>query len=149
MKRLLLALVLAASTAQAATVPQIKATIDNFWTNNSAKFVNRQNDYFALHGHYWQGIVTPTTRPDNGATVPADYTKRPTDHADTWAMRFSGAYVLPNSLPCQISVDVYDGPLGKGWTVSVYFTKDATLYWKTWNYGPETGRQHDWKSKPA
>jgi len=134
-----------------ATVPQIKAAIEGFWVNHGAKFINRQDDYFArVAGYsYWQGIRTPDAIPDNGAVLPADYTKHPADQIETWADRFAGTYALPGTLQAQISVDVYDGPIGKGWSVTVHFTKDAILYSKTWHYGPETWRGHDWIERPV
>ncbi len=53
------------------------------------------------------------------------------------------------SIPCQISVDVYDGPLGKGWTVTLRATKAGVLYWRTWNVGAEMWRRTDWMSQPV
>ena len=129
-----------------ATVPQIEAAIDNFWANNSPKFLNRQDDYLAqVAGRcYWQGIRTPDAIPDDGIALPVDYTKHPTDQTETWADRFSGSYALPGTLQAQISVDVYDGPFGKGWSVTVRFTKDGRTYSRTWNTGPETWRERGW-----
>ena len=122
-----------------ATVPQIKAAIENFWANHGAKFINRQDDYFGCVAgrSYWQGIRTPDAIPDSGAVLPADYTKHPTDQTETWANRFAGVYILPTNIPCQISVDVYDGPFGKGWTCTLIVSKAGRTYSRTWNVGPE------------
>jgi len=146
MKKLIaLALVLLfASTADAATLAQIKTAIENWHSNNLTKFVSREDDYRALRGRHWQGIVTPNTLPDNGASVTADWTKRPTDQPESWADWFTGANALASSIPCQVRIDVYDGPKGKGWTMTVRFTKDGRTYARTWNTGPETWRDRDW-----
>ena len=107
----------------------------------------RQEAYAANHGgRYWQGIATPSNLPDDGALVAADYTKKPHDQAERWTDIFFGADVLPTNIPAQAQVDVYDGPQGKGWTVTLRGTKNGNLYWRTWNVGPETWREQDWQS---
>lgn len=150
MKRLVLILLLIPATSSAATLAQIKAAIENFRDTHGPKIVARQEAYAAAHnGRYWQGIITHNTPPDDGASTPADYTRKPTDQAERWSDIFTGANALPANIPCQIRVDVYDGPLGKGWTVTLSGTKGGNYYWKTWNVGPETWRQHDWQSRPV
>ncbi len=151
MRRLIpLALLLIAVPGEAATLAQIKAAIENFQATHGAKIVARQEAYAANHGgRYWQGIITPNAAPDDGLSVAADYTKRPTDQAERWADIFTGANALPASIPCQIRVDVYEGPLGKGWTVTLRATKTGVLYWRTWNVGPETWRATGWQSRPV
>ena len=133
-----------------ATIAQIKTAIENFRTTHGPKIVARQEAYALNHGgRYWQGIITPTVPPDDGASVPADYTLKPTDQLERWADVFKAADALPANIPCQISVDVYDGPLGKGWTVTLRGTKAGNLYSKCWNVGPETYRAHDWTVTPV
>ena len=128
-----------------ATIAQIKTAIENFRTAHGPKIVARQEAYAANHnGRYWQGIITPTVPPDDGASVAADYTKKPTDQLERWADVFKAADALPANIPCQISVDVYDGPLGKGWTVTLQGTKASKMYTRTWNVGPETWRETAW-----
>lgn len=148
MRRLLLLLVLAVpATGQAATIAQIRTAIENWRDTNAEKLVARQEAYAANHGgRYWQGILTPTNPPDDGGTVAADWTRKPTDQAERWADTFTGANALPANIPAQIRVDVYDGPAGKGWTVTLTGTKGGSRYWRTWNVGPETQRAHDWQS---
>ena len=79
----------------------------------------------------------------------ADWTKKPTDQATRWIDVFTGLDALPANIPAQISVDVYDGPLGTGWTVTLKGTKNGNLYAKCWNVGPETHRAHDWTVRPV
>lgn len=147
MKRLILAFaLLLPATTEAATLAQIKTAIKNFRDAHAAKIVAKQNAYLAAHGTYWQGIVTPSEIPDDGATVVQDYTRRPTDHVHRWIDVFAGVDALPDNIPAQIQVDVYGGPLGQGWTLTVRATKNGNLYWKTWAVGPETWREQDWQS---
>lgn len=129
----------------AATVDQIRAAIENFRDTHAAKIVARQEAYLAAKGRYWQGVITPAVSPDNGAFVTPDYTRRPTDQAERWSTVFSGPDALPSTVPAQISVDVYDGPLGKGWTLTVVATKAGVRYWRTWSVGPED-RATNWQS---
>ena len=146
MRRLLLLLVFVASSSEAATLAQIKTAIETFRSNHAAKIIAKQEAYLASHGTYWQGILTPNSPPDDGATVAADWTKKPTDQARRWADVFKDADALPDNIPAQIRVDVYDGPLGKGWTITLAGTKNGNRYWRTWNVGPETSRAQDWLS---
>jgi len=120
-----------------ATLAEIRTLVDNWKDTIGPKIVNRQNAYFATHGRYWQGIVTPGVRPDDGGSVVPNYTFKPTDQATSWADHFSGANALPGSIPAQIAIDVYDGPLGKGYTITLFITKAGRLYARTWNVGPE------------
>jgi hypothetical protein len=148
MRRLLLLFVLLPAASDAASLAEIKTAIENFQTTHGAKIVARQEAYAANHGgRYWQGIITPAVAPDDGASVVADYTKHPTDQTERWTDVFTGANILPANIPCQIRVDVYDGPLGTGWTVTLQGTKSGVLYWRTWNVGPETWRQTGWLSR--
>ena len=130
-----------------ATHAQIQAAIDNFWTNHQTKFVGVQNDYAAGHsGRYWQGIVTPATPPDDGALVNPDLARKPTDQPERWIDVFTGGRALPNTnWPASIHVDVYDGPDGKGWSVTVTYTKGGETWSRTFHVGPETWRERPWE----
>lgn len=122
-----------------ATLTQIQNAIDSWMSSNQAKLVAAQNAYYASHGRYFQGITTPATLPDDGATVVADYAKKPTDQLEKWSDVFTGGNLLPGNVPAQITIDVYDGPLGRGWMATLRFTKTGVTYRKTWAFGPEGG----------
>jgi hypothetical protein len=120
------------------TLAQIRTAVENWRETIGPKLVNRQDDYAANHGgRYWQGILTPSTPPDDGASVTPDWTRHPTDQAEAWIDRFSGANALGSSIPAQIRIDVYDGPLGTGYTVTLIITKGGRTYARTWSVGPE------------
>lgn len=148
MKRLIpvLAFLGLASYSESATLGQIKTAIENFRDAHAAKIVAKQEAYLAAHGTYWQGIITPATPSDDGASLAADYTLKPTDQPTSWADVFSGVDALPANIPAQARMDVYNGPLGKGWTITLLGTKNGVLYWRTWAVGPETWRAQDWSS---
>jgi hypothetical protein len=130
-----------------ATKPQIKAAVQSFVAQQLGTIIPTQNRYFNSPNHrvHFQGIATPVIPPDDGATVPADYSLKPTDQAESWADVFKGSDALPANVVCQMQIDVYDGPVGKGWTLTARATKGIDWLWKRWNFGPETWRETDWQ----
>ena len=46
-------------------------------------------------------------------------------------------------------VDVYDGPLGKGYVVVETKVEDGKTFEKATNFGPEEWRTHDWELTSA
>ena len=152
MKILTAVLILLASTAtaqpklEAAISPTLETNLDKFQSDHVAKIAAVQDAYFATHGRYWQGIETPDIPPDELTAVKSpDLTKRPTDQAEKWDDVFRSALALPSTWPASLRVDVYDGPLGKGWTLTVVATKAGVRYWRTWSVGPED-RATNWQS---
>ena len=125
-----------------ATKPQIKAAAQAFVGQQLGKIIPVQNQYFNK-GIHFQGIVTPATPPDDGASVVPDLTKKPTDQAEAWEDLFTGLTALDSPWACSMQIDVYDGPLGKGWTLTARATKDNILMSKVWSFGPEE-RGTDW-----
>lgn len=149
MKLLTAVLILLASTAtaqpklEAAISPELKTNLDKFQADHAAKIAAVQDAYFATHGRYWQGIENPDTPPDELTAVKSpDLTKRPTDQAEKWDDVFKSALALPATWPASLRVDVYDGPRGKGWTLTLTCKEGGKLQVRTWNWGPETER-HD------
>jgi len=130
-----------------ATLAEIRAAAEQFRDDHASKFVRRQNAYFAAHGRYWQGIATPALIPDDGASRSPDLSTKPHDQAETWADSFTGADALPASWPVRMSVDVYNGPSGHGWSVTVLVSKAGTTYMRTWNVGPEIYRETGWVTR--
>lgn len=124
-----------------ATVAQIKAAAEQFKQDHGAKFLNRQEAYLTARNINWQGIISHVTIPDDGVATAPDLTRRPTDQNERWQDVFTGANLLPATWPIAVQVDVYDGPSGKGWTITVLATKNGITYSRTWNFGPETWRE--------
>jgi hypothetical protein len=126
-----------------ATLKQIQNASESFWATHGPTVISRQNAYLAAHGHYWQGIESHGTLPDDGVSKAPDLTKKPTDQLDRWLDFFSG-YSLPATWPISVRIDVYDGPQGKGWVVVLRFTKNGQTWQRSWNFGPETFREQAW-----
>jgi hypothetical protein len=127
-----------------ATIAQIRSVVETLKDAVGPVLVRRQNHYFEAHGRYWQGILTPSMPPDDGADCAPDWTCKPTDQAESWADRFSGLDALPATMKAQLRVDAYDGPLGTGWSVSLRFQKAGKTYERTWAFGPEA-RDAAWR----
>jgi hypothetical protein len=105
------------------------------------KVVSRQNTYFAVHGRYWQGARILSVTPD-GTETAVDGTRKPSDQNENWS-DFLGVD-LPATLPVALRIDTYDGPQGKGYTVTAEVTYNAKTWARTWNVGPETWRAVAW-----
>jgi hypothetical protein len=146
MRRLFVALLLAAVPAAAATHTQIQTAADSFWTTHNAKFTAVQINYAAGHnGRFWQGIRSHATCPDDGALVNPTLTSRPTDQIERWTDMFAGGRALPSTnWPVCLAVDVYEGPRGNGWSVTVAYTKGGETWARTYHFGPETRRERGW-----
>ena len=131
-----------------ATHTQIQTAADNYWTTNfQAKFTAAQNAYAASHGgRYFQGILTPSTPPDDGALTNPDLTKKPTDQIERWIDVFTGGNALPNNnWAISVSIDVYNSPQGWGWVVNLVYTKGGETWARSFNTGPETFREQAWR----
>jgi hypothetical protein len=129
-----------------ATHTQIQTAADNFWTTHSAKFTAVQTDYASGHsGKFWQGLQTHAVYPDDGGGLDPVLTSRPTDQLERWSDVFTGGRALPSTnWPVCLRVDVYDGPQGKGWSITVLYTKGGQTWGRTYHIGPETWREQAW-----
>jgi hypothetical protein len=136
------------------TLAQVRTTVDarlaDLWMN---QIQPRQDAHFLRTGKYWQGLVTTQTalipnNPDDASAVrevAPETDTHPTDQAETWT---DAGIVLGSTLPMAIRVDVYDGPLGKGYVGVVYARWDTTIYVRSHNSGPETWRTDPWRIDP-
>lgn len=99
------------------TLPEltVKSDIvfDNFWTD----LQTAQEDYFALHGKYFQMLVSPTISVVDGHE--SDFTKRnPPHEPHTGDTNFS----FTSKLPFNVEVHEWVGPLGNGYKVMSTFS---------------------------
>lgn len=133
------------SSITPAISPKLEAGLDKFFSDNLVTIQKVQGAYFQARGRYWQGIITPATPPDETTAKRApDLKKKPTDQVEAWEDVFKGLDVLPTEWPAQVQIDVYDGPIGKGYTVTLNATEGGKLQSRTWNFGPETWRERGW-----
>lgn len=104
----------------------------------------RQETFLANHGRYWQGLWSHLAVPiETDAVAPTNTAAKPTDQ--TAHPSWSGVAILPATMTYRVRIDVYDGPLGKGWTGTVEVVlPDGRVYTRTANTGPETWRARAW-----
>jgi len=116
-----------------------KKKVEDLMVDVLTQMRDRQHIHRAMKGKHWQGARTHKTTPKEQGAAPNPSAK--IEGQESWA---EFGVNLPQSLPASLQVDVYDGPLGSGYTV----TADVVIEGKTWrrvaNVGPESYRTMDW-----
>jgi len=122
------------------TLNQVRNKVDDWATTAWVDFIlPRQQQYFEAHGHFWQGLMTHTYVPN---ADPLGYhpeigdllDSSPTDQASTWRQAFPEVDV---PLDFALKSDVYEGPLGHGFWVTLYVAYQGVVYRRIKGYGPE------------
>jgi hypothetical protein len=136
------------------TLAQMRTAVDNWLTNKWPAVTSRQETYFANQGRYWQGLITHLVPPAHTNSTDGSKTgdrldQGPSDQPNsrTWLDVFPEW--LSELLPATAIMDVYDGPLGKGYVATVRATHNGTLYERSQNVGPETWRTQAWHQAVA
>ena len=126
----------------AGTRAQIDALLTQHWT----KINNWMNNYAAGRGgRFFQGLRSHSVVPAGGqASAPDRLSSRPTDQAETLGDLWSGAQ-LPGLLPFALTINVYDGPEGRGWEAVIEMVDGGQLWRRVVNSGPETWREQPWQ----
>lgn len=109
---------------------------DSYLEKMAADIAAVQTQYLNSRGSYWQGLKTHATNPRDGEKLPhAAPINTPTNEADNW-----NANVLPATSPISFTVNVYDGPHGKGYEVVGELELRGVTVRRVINVGPETWR---------
>ena len=145
---LVLALLLAATVIPAAAdkpvIPgqlnYIDAQIDVF----VPRLMQYQLDYRQIRGKYFQSLISHDTPPEE-VTAP-DQTKTPTDQTDTDLNDLWTKTTLNAKINWAFKIDVYDGPSGQGYVLTVVANIKGDTWTRSINYGPaeENWRTVDW-----
>jgi len=115
----------------------VAADITNFWP----QMVAYQTNYRATNGLYFQGLYTHSQRPRNGVkSAPDLLDNHPTDQAQSWRAAWDGL----GPREWRGRVDVYEGPNGAGWVLTVELELSDGVWAREWNEGPESWRSTDW-----
>lgn len=136
--------------AHAETLVQVRNRIDTFLTNHWNLVVTRENTYASNHGgNYWQGLISHSIVPSHTGAVVGDsvgdqFTLTPTDQPSSWNDALPGETWLTESWPAALTIDTYDGPLGKGWVATVYVRYSGTIYFRVKAFGPDTSYDKPW-----
>lgn len=124
----------------------IRATIDADLAVHLDKLQAFENAYRVKAGKsgYYQTLISASTVPADGAAVAPDKlatgpTDQPEKLTDFWADA-----KLPAQLPYAFMTDVYDGPDGQGYVLTVQVRIGAELWQQSVNTGPERWRDDPW-----
>lgn len=131
-----------------ASLSQVRNLVDNWLTARWPIIVSRQDTFFANKGRYWQGLLTHLTLPvytnvTDGASIGNNMLVETTDNKESWQQLFPE--LLAVNLPAAVRCDVYNGPAGHGYAVTVYIRFNSTIYSRTENVGPEMYRTQTWQ----
>jgi hypothetical protein len=129
------------------TLTQMKTDVDTFVTNKWPSIVAKQENFRTNRGTYWQGLPTHLSCPahtngTDGSSIGDNLDANPTDQLSSWLNQFPDW--VSELLPACLRVDVYDGPSGKGWTLTAEATHDGRLFRRIVNVGPESHREIPW-----
>jgi|GEM_PF-6710723 len=103
---------------------------------------SHQDTYFAVHGHYWQGLPTHSDVPTNGNEYLPDVgSLTPTDQLDPWPILLIGT-----TMPMALEINVYDGPNGSGYEVVSTVQIDGQMWRRVFQVGSEVWREYAWSA---
>jgi hypothetical protein len=125
-----------------------KNKVDGWVGARMPAFQDTQEAWKLANGEYFQGLITHSSHPSDGADVaPDQLDSHPTDRPADWNAFLDSAQVpinIPPSMPAALIFNVYEGPGGWGWECRTEFDYSGLRYSKVWNTGPESGRNMDW-----
>jgi hypothetical protein len=118
------------------------ADLDRHITPILIRISQFQTAYYDQHGRFAQVLPLFANAPSEGiAALPDRLTDIPTSGvrgSDLWA------FVNLAAFPANIRIDVYDGPQGKGFVVTLEARFNNQLYTTSINSGPEGYRANGW-----
>ncbi len=133
--------------AQISIEPRSLTEIDREQETWDRDVMTFEADYYRSRGRYYQMLWSHTDTPDTtlltARTAPDNLVTRPTDQTET-AVDLWTATRLPLDTPYRFRVDVYEGPRGHGYVITLQTEVNRQIWQKSINYGPETYRNTDW-----
>ncbi len=134
----------AQAPAQASKPEDVRALVDAELTDHLAKLLDFESTYLASAGRYFQALASHSTPPDDGKTLPPDKLNAgPTDQVEKLSYLWQQLQ-LDAALPYSSQVDVYDGPKGRGYVLTVSVLLGGELWVRAINTGPEAYREAAW-----
>ena len=94
------------------------------------------------NNRYLQALASHAETPTDGVANDTREMRKPGDQADDLGL------VLPVRMPVKVSVNVYDGPLGRGYDVVAEARVGGQLHRRVITTGPEQFREQDWEEVP-
>lgn len=89
--------------------------IDTFVKASITKISIAEANFFAVHGRYFQGILTPDDEQHGMTDAEADWKKKPEDSDESWADFDPDFFKKTTTIPCQMEIGIYESPRGWGW----------------------------------
>jgi hypothetical protein len=135
---------LATATPLPQPAPIVRTTIDTLVVDHLAKLQAFEAAYQLNHRGYFQSLASHSVVPADGAALAPDkLASGPTDQAETLTAFWSDAQLVAE-IPYSFRTDVYDGPDGQGYVLSVQVQLGGELWERSVNVGPETYRETPW-----
>jgi len=101
--------------------PRIATLLDNYIISVDVA----QVDYFDANNKYFQGLDLVSGQPDGVKNVKSDSTKKPSDQEFSWLDFDPKVFALSVALPVNIKMNVYESPLGWGYTLIFEFWSEG------------------------
>lgn len=122
----------------------VKLEVDQALSEHLAKLLDFQTQFFKTYGRFYQALDSHSEPPADGKLVPPDLLDtKPTNEteksADLWQQ-----LTLDPALPYSSRVDVYQGPEGWGYVLTVSATLNKETWERSINTGPERYREQGW-----
>ena len=149
---LITALLAAPALAQRADeLPLICLEVDQWLDANLVEMSKRQEIYYQANGQYWQGLSTHIEAPAYGegstkeeiAKEPDNFAAKPTDQQAGWFDIFPEFGI--EKLAADVRFDVYSGPQGDGYTITLSLLYKDILFVRSLQFGPEQDREFYWR----
>ena len=125
------------------TLRQIRDRVDAWLAILWPLLVAAQEAYFAIHGHYWQGLWTSkglqeNTRDAYADAEPDNLDNSPSDQPHSWRTLPQVIRDLLESIPIpnRLRMDVYECNEGHGWSGTVQVKFDGEVYERQQGRGP-------------
>jgi len=123
------------------TVEQVQQMIDARLNAQLNRIRSAQAAHKDEHGRYWQGLPTHAEPPRDGSDVDPD---RWNDKAPGHSLSWRDIGGVSNRMMSQMWIDIYNGPQGKGYVVTLRFRHGLDEWTRSINTGPETFKEQPW-----
>lgn len=142
---LVCAMLVTPARAQTKDPEKIKGDIDLAVTLNVNKIKNFQSSYLLTHGKFYQALWTHTNAPADGNPIGVDkLLSKPSYQNETLQTLFDDAK-LDKLMSNRFKIDWYDGPSGKGYTLTLETIINDLTYQRIMHLsGNETYREQAW-----
>jgi hypothetical protein len=125
------------------TLAQIRNRVDDWLAVLWPLLVAFQEAYFAVHGHYWQGLWTSKNLQENTTAsyadaAPDNLDSFPSDQPRSWRTLPQVIRNLLESIPIpnRLRMDVYECGEGHGWSGMIQMKINGTIYERRKGVGP-------------